>query len=52
MLVVGYDPQSREILYRNPSLKDKICYMSHGTFEEARTAYGTDEDTIFIHEKD
>merc|ERR1711936_744781 len=49
ILVVGFDPKSREILYRNPTLKDKICYISYGAFEDARTAYGTDEDTIFIY---
>ena len=49
ILIVGFDPQSREILYRNPTLKDKICYMSYGAFEDARTAYGTDEDVILIY---
>ena len=49
ILVVGFDPKSREILYRNPTLKDKICCISYGAFEDARTTYGTDEDTIFIY---
>ena len=48
VLLVGFDPKSKEILYRNPTLKDKVCYMSYDCLEESRTSYGTDEDVIFI----
>ena len=48
VLLVGFDPKSKEILFRNPTLKDKVCYMSYDCLEESRTSYGTDEDVIFI----
>lgn len=46
--VVGYDLVKETITYRNPSLSDRECAMSFKDFDEARTAYGTDEDVIFI----
>jgi len=49
IVLVGFDDSSREIKYRNPTLRDKICMMPYDILEEARTAYGTDEDVIFIH---
>ena len=48
ILLVGFNEKSKEILYRNPSLKDKVCVMSFDQLEEARTSYGTDEDVIFV----
>jgi len=49
--VVGYNSDKSEILYRNPTLKNKICNIPVGRFEECRTAYGTDEDIIFVDYK-
>ena len=46
--VVGYDLVKQTVTYRNPSLSDRECAMSFKDFDEARTAYGTDEDVIFI----
>jgi len=40
--------QDQQLLYRNPTVRDKVCQMPRGALEEARTAYGTDEDVIFI----
>jgi len=48
VVLVGVDTETKEILYRNPTLKDHICYMSFSSLEEARTSYGTDEDLIFV----
>merc|ERR1712059_23373 len=48
VVLVGYDSLKQEIIYRNPTLKDKVCSMPFSTLEEARTSYGTDEDVIFI----
>ena len=48
ILLVGFNNRSSEVLYRNPTLRDKICYMSYQKLEETRTCYGTDEDIIFI----
>jgi len=49
VVVVGYDLPNRRVTYRNPSLSDRECCMNFKDFEEARTAYGTDEDVIFIY---
>ena len=49
ILLVGYNEKTKEILYRNPTLKDKICYINYDSLEEARTSYGTDEDILFIY---
>lgn len=48
ILLVGFNDKSKEILYRNPTIKDKICCMPYDQMEEARTSYGTDEDIIFV----
>ena len=49
VVLVGFDPTTKEVLYRNPTVKDKVCHMPYDSLEESRTAYGTDEDVIFIH---
>ena len=46
VVLVGYDGQ--EVLYRNPTVKDRVCCMTFAALEEARTAYGTDEDVVFV----
>ena len=51
VVLVGFNSESREILYRNPSVKDKVCYMSYDCLEESRSSYGTDEDVLFIFPK-
>jgi len=48
IVLVGFNSKSKQILYRNPSVKDKVCYMSFDCLEESRTSYGTDEDILFI----
>eukprot|EP00092_Neocalanus_flemingeri_P026678 GFUD01028924.1.p1 GENE.GFUD01028924.1~~GFUD01028924.1.p1 ORF type:complete len:241 (-),score=53.50 GFUD01028924.1:131-853(-) len=49
VVLVGFNPTSKEVLYRNPTVKDKVCHMPYDSLEESRTAYGTDEDVIFIY---
>jgi len=50
--VVGYNlANGGTITYRNPSISDRECTMSFDDFDKARTAYGTDEDVIFIFNK-
>ena len=48
VVLVGFDPNTKEVLYRNPTVRDKVCHMPYDSLEESRTAYGTDEDVIFI----
>ena len=48
VLAIGFDKMKRKIYYRNPTLRDRVCVMSYDRFDEARNAYGTDEDLIFI----
>ena len=48
ILAVGYDLKTERIMYRNPSVSDRECQINFKDFEEARTAYGTDEDIIFV----
>ena len=52
IVVVGYDLDQEIIIYRNPSVTDRECRMSFKDFEEARVAYGTDEDIIFVDNDD
>lgn len=51
IVLVGCDKLGQQLLYRNPTVKDKVCQMSCSALEEARTSYGTDEDVIFVFEK-
>jgi len=46
IVLVGHD--NTEVLYRNPTMKDTLCSMPFTVLEEARTAYGTDEDVVFL----
>jgi len=48
VVLVGFDANTKEVLYRNPTVRDKVCHMPYDSLEESRTAYGTDEDVIFI----
>ncbi len=48
VLVVGFDSLKRKIVYRNPTLRDRVCVMSYDQFNEARMSYGTDEDVILV----
>lgn len=49
ILLVGYNRDTKEVAYRNPTFRDKVCSMPLDTLDECRSAYGTDEDLIFIH---
>ena len=49
VVLVGFDPTTKEVLYRNPTMKDKVCHMPYDSLEESRSCYGTDEDVIFIY---
>eukprot|EP00088_Acartia_fossae_P000945 TRINITY_DN10350_c2_g1_i1.p1 TRINITY_DN10350_c2_g1~~TRINITY_DN10350_c2_g1_i1.p1 ORF type:complete len:251 (-),score=11.10 TRINITY_DN10350_c2_g1_i1:209-961(-) len=46
--LVGYNKDKNEVYYRNPTNKDKVCRMPYSRLDECRTAYGTDEDIIFV----
>jgi len=48
IVLVGFDNLSDQIYYRNPTVRNEVCEMTRSSLEEARTAYGTDEDVIFI----
>ena len=48
VLAIGYDLPKKKVYYRNPSLRDRVCCMSFERFDEARNAYGTDKDLIFV----
>ena len=48
VLAIGYDLPTKKVYYRNPSLRDRVCCMSFERFDEARNAYGTDKDLIFV----
>lgn len=49
ILVVGFNRDTKEVTYRNPTFRNKVCSMPLDRLEECRSAYGTDEDLIFIH---
>jgi len=46
--LIGYNSDKSEVFYRNPTHKDKVCRIPVAKLDECRTAYGTDEDIIFI----
>ncbi|XP_058458083.1 protein GUCD1 [Malaya genurostris] len=51
VILCGYDKRIQKFLYRNPALKDKICFMSFEAMDRARKASGTDEDIILLYDK-
>jgi len=51
ILLVGYLSSCRQFVYRNPTVRDRLCQIPAPALEEARTAYGTDEDVMFIFPK-
>ncbi|CAG7834208.1 unnamed protein product [Allacma fusca] len=48
ILVIGFDLKNNCVFYNNPTFGDRTCRIYAGDFEAARTAPGTDWDTIFI----
>lgn len=51
IILCGYDQRIQKFLYRNPAFKDKVCFMSFDSIDKARKASGTDEDIIFLYDK-
>jgi hypothetical protein len=49
IVVIGFDCTNRIVFYRNPSVTKCLSYISEDNFELARTAYGTDEDILFVY---
>jgi len=50
IVLVGHCREEANMFYRNPTHSSKVCSIPVAKFEECRTAYGTDEDIIFIHQ--
>ncbi|KAG1682430.1 Protein GUCD1 [Nymphon striatum] len=48
IVIIGYDINCKVIYYEDPLKENKTCKISFENFDKARTAYGTDEDIIFI----
>jgi len=48
VVICGFDLGHRNVIYRNPSYRDRLCVTSFAVFEQARKCYGTDEDIILI----
>lgn len=49
IVLCGFDKQENKILYRNPSVLNKVCSMPYESFESARKSFGTDEDVLFVY---
>lgn len=49
IVACGYNMAEKKILYRNPTLANKICIMPFEDFDKARRSFGTDEDVIFVY---
>lgn len=49
IVVIGYDNESKRILYRNSAKAYCLCTIDYHVFEEARKSYGTDQDILFIN---
>lgn len=44
----GFDDRNQLMYYSNPSVREEVCCCTYDEMEEARLAYGTDEDIIFV----
>ncbi|XP_017964605.1 protein GUCD1 isoform X2 [Drosophila navojoa] len=52
VVLCGYDAEAHTIFYNNPETRDgHTCRCSPASMDTARTAFGTDQDIIFIFEK-
>ncbi|EDX01360.1 protein GUCD1 isoform X1 [Drosophila yakuba] len=52
VVLCGYDMAAQKLFYHNPEVHDgHICRCLIDSMDTARRAYGTDEDIIFIYEK-
>jgi hypothetical protein len=45
---VGYDQQAREYIVRDPAASHHSIRVSEAQMEQARTAFGTDEDLLIV----
>ncbi|KAF8795334.1 Protein GUCD1 like protein [Argiope bruennichi] len=48
IVLCGFNKTERKILYRNPSVFNKVCTIPYDSFEVARKSFGTDEDVLFV----
>ncbi|GIY59790.1 protein GUCD1 [Caerostris darwini] len=48
VVLCGFNKTERKILYRNPSVINKVCTIPYDSFEIARKSFGTDEDVLFV----
>ncbi|XP_060661861.1 protein GUCD1 isoform X1 [Drosophila nasuta] len=52
VVLCGYDMDSKKLYYHNPEVHDgHICRCLSEAMDTARTAFGTDQDIIFIYEQ-
>ncbi|KFM79085.1 hypothetical protein X975_02718, partial [Stegodyphus mimosarum] len=49
IVLCGFDKRENKVLYRNPSVLNKVCTMPYDSFENARKSFGTDEDVLFVY---
>ncbi|KAK5638029.1 hypothetical protein RI129_012324 [Pyrocoelia pectoralis] len=49
IILCGFHKPKQKIYYRNPSFYNRVCVMSLNVLDDARKAYGTDEDIILIN---
>lgn len=52
IVLCGYDQRINKFLYRNPALKDRVCFMSFDAMNRARQVSGTDEDLLLIYQNE
>ncbi|XP_050409258.1 protein GUCD1 [Patella vulgata] len=53
VVLVGFDSVNKHIFYKNPnSSKEVLCCSRYEQFDRARKSSGTDEDILFIFNKD
>ncbi|CAG8681415.1 1818_t:CDS:2 [Funneliformis mosseae] len=48
IVLIGFDPNTDCLIYRDPGITERYCMVSMNDFELARRSYGTDEDCIVI----
>lgn len=52
VLIYAYHPGTDKFLMKDPASLRETCVISADTLEEARLAFGTDQDILFIGERE
>jgi hypothetical protein len=52
IVLMGFDREKHHFFYRDPHVNSAICSTTQTSLDQARSAPGTNEDTLFFHSSD